>query len=208
MTLAKRSLTGDRVARLPADSGTAARADLDAARLGLGAARDDRRRAASLYLPRVNGFARYDWHARTNPFGGQPSWTLGVMASWSPFSGGAEIAENRTAAARLAGARAGLEAAEAQAGLETARVDADLAVALERQGLAARAVVQSAEAHRLVGRRYASGLATVVELLDAAAVDMQTQLRFSAARYDVLVAVAARLQSRGQSLLPLVSLDR
>lgn len=47
----------------------------------------------------------------------------------------------------------------------------------------------------------------MVELLDAAAVDTQSRLRRSAARFDLIVAVAAQLQATGRSLDPLTALD-
>lgn len=185
----------------------APRADIAAATLALDAARDDRRRTRALLLPRVNGFGRYDWHDRTGPASGTPMWTVGVMASWSPLTGAAEIAESRGAAGRLAAAEAAAEAARAGAGLDAARRDADLTVGLQRLSIAASAVSHAAEAHRLVARKYVSGLATVVELLDAAATETQARLREAAARHDVIVAAAARLQARGSSLAPLITLD-
>lgn len=185
----------------------AARADVAAAQFGLSAARADLGRARAQLLPRLNAFARYDWHAPTRPFGGSPMWTLGVMAQWNPFSGGAEIGQVRAASARLETARAAAEAADAQARLDRTRTASDRAVAGQRLDIADHAVAQSAEAHRLVARRYESGLATVVELLDAAAIDTQTRLRRSAARYDLIVAVAAQLQASGQSLDLLTALD-
>jgi len=192
------------------DSATApgVRADLDAAHWGLEAASADHGRASATLLPRVNAFARYDWHAASAVFGGKPMWTAGVMASWAPFTGGAELADRRIAEGRFDAARAAAEAARAQAQLDVARRDADAAVALQRLTLAQNGVAQSAEAHRLVARRYDGGLANVVELLDAAAIETQSRLRESAARYDLIVALAARLQAHGQSLLSLDTLDR
>jgi len=194
----------------PPEPGASAdgRADLDAARWGLEAARADRRRAGAALLPRLNAFARYDWHAASAVFGGKPMWTTGLMASWSPFSGGAELADGRAAAARLDAARAAAEAAGAQARLDIVRRDADVSVAQQRLTIAETGLAQSTEAHRLVARRYESGLAPVVELLDAAAIETRARLNEAAARYDLIVATAARLQANGQSLLPLDSLDR
>jgi outer membrane protein TolC len=195
------------LAEAPADSAPRPRADVEAARSGLAAARADLRRAAALYLPRLNGFARYDWHDASAPFAGTSMWTVGIMASWSPFAGASEIAERRGAAGRLEAARAAEAGAVAAARLDSARRDADLAVARQRLAIAGQAVAQSAEAHRLVARRYAEGLASVVELLDAAAAETGTRLRHAAARYDLVVAIAARRHARGQSLAALETLD-
>ena len=184
------------------------RADLVAASLGVQAAGADHQRARSSLLPRLNAFGRYDWHAADQVFGGKPMWTVGLLAAWSPFSGGAELADGRVAAGRLESARAAEQAAQAQARLDMARRDADLAVAVQRLDIAQTALRQSGEAHRLVARRYAGGLAPVVELLDASAAETQARLRDAAARYDVIVAAAARWQAYGASLVPLDTLDR
>ena len=200
----------DRVRPLGAPAGLPSepRADLVAASLGVDAAGADHQRARSSLLPRLNAFGRYDWHATQQVFGGKPMWTVGLLAAWSPFSGGAELAEGRAAAGRLESARAAEQAAQAQARLEIARREADLSVALQRLDIAQSALQQSAEAHRLVARRYATGMAPVVELLDASAAETQARLRDAAARHDVIVAAAARWQAYGASLTPLDTLDR
>ena len=94
------------------------RDDVRAAQAGVTAASADRRRAASTLLPRVNGFARYDWNDPRTLYAGQKNWTVGVMASWSLFGGNAELADVAGSAARATAARAGLDAARAQSQLE------------------------------------------------------------------------------------------
>src|SRR5690606_35509152 len=88
------------------------RSDVQAAQLARAAAGADVRRASGLILPRVNAFGRLDWNAPGAPFGGEKSWTAGIMLSWSPFSGGTELAEGRAARARRESASAMAEAAE------------------------------------------------------------------------------------------------
>jgi len=183
------------------------RGDVEAARLGMAAARADARRARALYLPRLSGFARYDWHDPSAPLAGTPSWTVGVFASWAPFTGASEIAATRAARGREAEARALAEAAGAEAALDVERTAHALEVALQRLAIAEQAVTQAAEAHRIVTRKYDGGLATVIELLDAAAAETGTRLRHSSARYDLIVAEAARRLARGLPLDDLTSLD-
>lgn len=174
------------------------RDDVEAARLANRAADADLDRARSLYLPRLNSFARYDFHARSQAFAGSPSWTVGVMASWSLFAGGLEEAERRAAGARRDVAEAEREAALAAAELDAVRTATTLRTALARLRIAEQAVTQSAEAQRIVGRKYAGGLATVVELLDAAAVETRSRLGAAQARFDVVVAIADRLRAVGE----------
>jgi outer membrane protein TolC len=71
-------------------------------------------------------------------------------------------------------------------------------VALARLDIARRGVAQSEEAHRIVGRKYVGGLATVLEVLDAAAVETQARLSLAGARHGGLVSAAERLLAMGR----------
>ena len=183
------------------------RADIVAATRALDAARADARRARSAYLPRVNSFARFDWNSPNRVYGGDRNWTAGIMASWSPFAGASEIADVQSTAAREAGARAQAEAAQANARLAVEQTRTTLAVALTRLTIAERAITQSGEAHRIIARKYEGGLATVVELLDAQAIETQSALAFTRARYAVIVSAAERRQAVGNDPATLTALD-
>jgi outer membrane protein TolC len=184
-----------------ADSGAVAeRADVRAAIAARGAARSDASRASSLYLPRLNGYGRLDWNDPDTPFGGKSAWTLGVMLSWSPFTGASELAEARAANGRRDQAEAQAQAAQAQAELEVADARDQLTVALARMEIAERAVSQAAEAHRIVARKYDGGLATVTELFDAAAAQTASDLGLASSRYDVLVNAAAYRRATGRAV--------
>lgn len=195
------------VAADTSDLAPADRADVRAATLAVSAARADVWRAKSLYLPRLNGFARYDWNDPTGFFANERSWTAGVMASWSPFAGGSELSEIRGAAARERSARAQHEAATAQAELAQAETRERLSVALAQLTIAERAVTQATEAHRIVARKYDGGLATISELLEASAMETQTRLGLSFARFTVLVTAAERRHALGTDPAFLVALD-
>lgn len=183
------------------------RADLASAALGLEVARLDVRRAQSLYAPRINGVARYDWNSASRLYGGHRSWTVGIMASWSPFAGANEIAEHQMTAGRASAARAASEAAREQALLEAEQSEHALRAALTRLDITERAAARSAEAHRIVGRKYEGGLATVVELLDASATETRSALNFAAARYAVIMAAAERHKALGGDPAALAALD-
>jgi outer membrane protein TolC len=191
-----------------ADSGaTGTRADVRAARLAQEAAAADASRAGTLLLPRVNAFGRLDWNSEATPFGGRPGWTAGVMVSWTPFSGGAELAERRAASGRRASAEASAEAAAARGQLELREAETAVRVALARMDIAERAVGQSVEAHRIVTRKYEGGLATVTELFDAAATETATRLGYAEARYQAILAAAARRQASGRDVAALAALE-
>jgi outer membrane protein TolC len=183
------------------------RADVQAALKGFDAARANASRARSLIVPRVNSFARYDWNSADGPFRGDRNWTIGIMATWTPFTNAADISDLRDANARGDAARAQADAAQANAQLELEQTRTALKVALARLSIAERAVAQSAEAHRIVGRKYEGGLAQVVELLDAQAVETQSALGFSQARWSAIVAAAERRRALGRDPGSLEALD-
>lgn len=192
---------------LPSGDSASARLDVTAAQLGIEAAQRDVRRANAVYIPRLNGFGRYDWNSPDQLFGGQGSYTVGVMASWTPFAGASEIGGRQAAQGRADAARAMAEAAAAKAALEQNATRTQLAVAVARLGIAEVAVEQGSEAHRIVAKKYAGGLATVAELLSAAAVETQTRLGLSDARYQVITADAAARQAAGADLMALTALE-
>ena len=183
------------------------RADVDAARAGADAAGADATRARSLYLPRLNGFARYDWNSSLRPYGGDNNWTVGVMASWSPFAGASELADVRATKSRLVAADAMRDGAEAKAQLEVQQTATAVRTALARLEIAERSVRQSIDAHRIVARKYSGGLAPVVELLDAAAIETQARLGLAGARYALLVSTAERRKALGLDPASLRALD-
>jgi outer membrane protein TolC len=183
------------------------RADIEAARRGAEAARADALRARSTYLPRINGFSRYDWNSSLHPYAGDRSWTVGIMASWNLFAGGSTLADIRSTAGREATARAGADAASAKARLEVARTRTSLEVALARLTIAERAAAQSAEAHRIVSRQYEGGLTAIADLLDAQAADVRSSLGLSEARYAAIVAGAERRQALGIDPATIAVLD-
>ena len=173
------------------------RADVRAATEALAAARGDALRARSSLLPRINGFARYDWNSSASLYAGERNWTVGVMASWNPFAGASELADVEATNGRARAAEAQAEGARANAEVELEQTRTTLSVALARLGIAERAAAQSAEAHRIVSRKYSGGLAGVVELLETQAVETQSALALSQARFGTIVAAAERRRALG-----------
>jgi outer membrane protein len=192
----------------PHASGVDARRDVQAAQLGERAARADIARTNGSWLPTVGAVARTDWAAVNQPFAGAPYWTVGVMASWSVFRGGGDVADRQRATARARAAASRADGAAAQAELEATQARIERDVALERLRIADRSLEQAREALRLVQRRYDGGLAAITELLDAAAARTAADLATVAARHDALVALAAERVALGLDLTPLLALDR
>jgi outer membrane protein TolC len=195
-------VAADTVSRAPEP-----RADLRAASDALAAARGDALRARVALLPRLNGFARYDWNSPAGLYAVDRNWTVGVVASWNLFTGASELADVGTTAARADAAQAQAEAARANANLEIEQTRTALSVALTRLAISEYAAAQSAEAHRIVSRKYAGGLAGVVELLDAQAAETQSALALSEARWSAIVAAAERRRALGLDPASLATLD-
>ena len=195
------------VARDTASVASSGRADVSAASDAFAAAHADAVRARATLLPRINGFARYDWNSPARPYAGDRNWTVGVMASWSVVAGASDLADVQATAARAAAAQAQADAASANARLDVERTRTELIVALTRLGIAERAVAQSAEAERIVGRKYEGGLATIVELLDAQSVETQSALALSQARWSAIVAAGERRRAIGLDPATLATLD-
>ena len=183
------------------------RADVEATGYAREAATRDVKRATSTLLPRLNSFGRWDWNDPSDLFGGKPSWSVGVMASWAFFSGAGELTEHKAARAREASAITSEEAAAARAVLETAERRNELDVAMASLDIAERAITQATEAHRIVARKYEGGLAAVTELLEAAAIETRTRLEHSAALYRAIVATGGWQLATGQDLMSLAVLD-
>lgn len=183
------------------------RADVRGAQQQAAAASADALRARSTYLPRINSFARYDWNDANRPYSGERNWTVGIMASWNPLGSAAELSDIRATAGRASVARAQSEAIEARASLDVAQTRIALTVALTRLRIAEQSVTQSTEAHRIVSRKYEGGLASIVDLLDAQAVETNSALALSEARYRVIVASAERRRALGGDPATLAALD-
>jgi outer membrane protein TolC len=197
----------EQLGRAPVSTGSGKRADMEAADLALSAAAADKRRASAQLLPRINSFGRLDWNSGDRPFGQKESWTVGVMLSWSWFTGGAELAQRSSAEARRLGAESQAEAVAAQVRLDLSRAVIALDVALMQMEIRDSAVQQSIEAHRIVARKYDGGLATVVELFDAAAQETSARLNASQARYNAITALAERYRASGADLAGLTALE-
>lgn len=187
----------ERLAREVAALPSGARADVQAAQAGVAAAAADADRSRATLVPRVVSFARRDLNSTTRPFGGSSNWSVGVMASWALFSGAAEIADRHGAEARSAGATAQLAGALAAANLDLERTSLSLQSAAARLSIARATAQQAGEAHRIVTRKYEGGLATVVELLDAAVAETRALLGLSGARHSLITSIAERLRATG-----------
>lgn len=127
------------------------------------------------YLPRVSLFGDYEVDTEDFDDGGS-NYTVGAMLRLDLYSGGRDAARTREARAALAEVQARRRELETGIRVETHQAFLEAGSAWRRIDVA-RSAVEQAEAHlAIVAARYRSGLATVVELLDAETVLEQARL--------------------------------
>ena len=157
------------------------RAERQALASRVSASRERELAAAASAKPQVSVAAGYDY-ARPNPrifprledF--RDSWDVAVNLSWSLWDGGRRHAEEAEAAAGTRGlvARALDFDRELAFEVEQRRLEAESAAAAITA--AEDGIRAAVEAHRVVGERYASGVATSTDVLDAQTAALQADL--------------------------------
>jgi outer membrane protein TolC len=154
--------------------------------------------ARSGHLPSMAIVGGYDY-ARPNPRifpranKWEPSWDLGVTVHWSLWDGGRVDAEAAEAAASRRAIEARRREFDEQLDADVRQRRLDLASALEAIAAAEAGVLSAADARRVVNDRFAAGVATNTDALDAQLALMQAELdrtralanaRLAAARLD------------------------
>jgi outer membrane protein TolC len=104
------------------------------------------------------------------------SWDASVNLSWPLFDGGRHRAETAEAAAATRAVRARLDEFDAVLEVELRQRLTELATSVASIGSADRAVRAAAEARRVAGERFAAGVATSADVLDAQVALLQSEL--------------------------------
>lgn len=180
-------------------------AEVEVVGLQAQAARSAWSRARAAQLPRVNGMARVDWKEHESMFEEDPSWTVGVVATWTLVDAGA-LGEARQARGRMREAETGREALRARQAMEREAEQAKLKAALERLEIERGSLEQTLEAHRITSRRYEEGLATIAERIEAGALETRIRLEMVASRQEVVSSLAKLSLLEGRDPAELVSL--
>ncbi len=137
--------------------------------------------AAASRLPQVGIGAGFDY-ARPNPrifprIGRwEDSWDVSVNASWNLWDGGRASAERAEAVAGTKAAEARVADFDRQVTFEVRQRLAELASSLAQIDAAADGVRAATEASRVLGERFAAGVATNTEVLDAQTAVLQAEL--------------------------------
>lgn len=173
------------------DGVAAARPEIEVARRTSLAAEADSRSARAALGPELAGTARYDRNASALG-SGEGSYFAGLSIRWTAFDRG-RAARMEAARSRTAAAAARTRAAESQARLEVEQAYHDLEVADHALAALGEAAAAAEEARRISADRYASGLLSLTELLDAEADLLEARLAEISGRYEAVVG-RARLQ--------------
>jgi outer membrane protein TolC len=136
-------------------------------------------------LPRVD-----QWH---------DSWDLTVNVGWSLWDGGRASAERGEADALERAARARLAEFDRLLELELRQRRLDLDAARASVGAATEGVRSAAEARRVVGERFAVGVATSADVVDAQVALLQAELDRTRALASVRIAEARLERAVGDS---------
>jgi len=104
-------------------------------------------------------------------------WDLGVNVSWTFFDGGRARAEQAAADAQVVAVGERVRAFDDQLGVDVRRRQLDLESARAALAASAEGVAAAAEARRVVGERYAAGVAMSTEVLDAEVALLDAELQ-------------------------------
>lgn len=180
--------------------------ELEVAGLRSDAARASWCRSRDALLPRLNAIARVDWKEHASMFRKDPSWTVGVVASWNILGGAQALGAEREAHGHWREAETGREALRSQQTMERDAEHARLANALERLDIEHGSLEQTIESHRIVSRRYDEGLATITERIEAGALETKIRLEMVGLRQEVVSSLAKLSLLEGRDPSDLISL--
>jgi outer membrane protein len=194
-------------AAVPPESGrpetsVAARAEHQAQALRTEAAEARIDAARAEHRPFVAVVGGYDY-SRPNPriFPRQnmweDSWDLGVNVSWTLWNGGRTAALVAEAQHQADAARERLAELDSQLALEIRQRQLDLNSARAQVDTASSAVRSATEARRVVAERFAVGVATTSDLLDAQVDELQADLERTRALANVKLAEARLARALG-----------
>jgi outer membrane protein TolC len=169
-------------------------------------AQTDLLRTRFAFMPRLNGMARMDWKERDLDALPDPSWTVGVTASWALFQGAKDWGDMHAARARRDMAKVGLQQLKAREQLDAQATQAQLTTSLEKMQTESAAIVQAEEALRILSLQYEQGLVEIGDVLQTQAMLIQQRLSLAATRHTVLTSLAHQSLLKGRDPAFLASL--
>lgn len=182
---------------LPQDRSSADRPELKAIAGEIEAAEAELRVAQGGRYPTVDGLAHYQFDGGFVTNGSGDSWMGGVRVNYPLFTGGkteADIAGARAKRARLAAEQKKLELAM---DFEVKRAEISYKQAQQRLQVTEKMFVQAQESARLSRVRFKEGVILVSDLMDSETRLTEAQVRKTAARSAIRVAIADLRRATG-----------
>ena len=190
-------------ATAPTDTALLTREALDArpererAEIQVRLADNDRRRAESVFLPRVGIDA--GWELNGSSWARQRSgWIVGARVELNVFNGLADrarVSEARQAETRTAAER---ERIERRIEVDVRGAVARVTTARAREAAGRAALTQARESQRIVRDRYDAGLTTITDVLRAAEAVFDAEARATAAEMDTILETVALNRAAGR----------
>ena len=147
-------------------------------------------------LPGIDLVGNYEINTESwDDFG--DNYAIGAVMSLNLYSGQRLSARQREAAAMFEAAQAERQSREVAVGLEVRQAYYGLQSALEGARVTEQAIEEARENQRIIKKRYANGLETIVTLLDAELVLQRTQSDYFQRVHDYHVALAQLMLASG-----------
>ena len=183
------------------------REELQQLDVGADAARAQSRLARAGFLPAVVAAIDYGVQGTQYSFARDQDYALATLSvSWNLFNGGQDRARVQQASLEQSRLDVQRRAAGRQVALDVETAHENAVVAERAVATAEKRLESAEQSFRLVQRRHAEGLATLVEFIDARTSYTNAGLNRVLTRYDYLV---RRVElDRAAALTPLPSLDR
>jgi len=147
------------------------------------------------YFPVLSGFANYEWQSQDNTFNfNNYNWantvTVGLKLSIPVFDGFARSAKVQQAQIDMQKVKITKLKTEEALKVQLLQAELNMREARERVQAQSQSVQQAEKALKIAESRYNNGVGTQLEILDAQSALVQTQVNYSRAIYDFLVAKA------------------
>ncbi len=147
------------------------------------------------YFPILSGFANYEWQSQDNTFNfNNYIWantvTVGLKLSIPIFDGFARSARVQQAQIDMQKVQITKSKTEEALKVQLLQSELNMREARERVQAQSQSVQQAEKALKIAESRYNNGVGTQLEILDAQSALVQTQVNYSRAIYDFLVAKA------------------
>ena len=175
------------------------RPDAAAADYEVKQAESNKRAAKAGYRPQVNATASGS-RTGNEPFGNQiydNAWTAGISANWNIFDGGLTQAQVEESDAALKRAKENAEATREQVQLDVRSAYLSLLAAEKNIATTKIAIASAEEDFRISQVRYAAGVGTNLDVMDASDKLTQAKMNYYSALYEYNTAKAALDKAMG-----------